>query len=87
MIRKVITIISLVIVCFIVYGYTYMACRNNGSYGASVWLSNIGMYLNYCPYGEFIVANESDRLRMWIFQVSFCPVQWYLMIFGLMIIF
>lgn len=43
-------------------------------------------YIHWYSYDNFIVANESDHLRMWLFQVSWNPVQFYLMICGLMVI-
>ena len=45
------------------------------------------MLIKYIPYKDFIITGEEhDRLRMWLFQVSFCRVQWYFMICGLMVI-
>lgn len=70
--RKIILISSLAICILGLYVYYAVASGD--------------IYVRYYFYSDFIVADESDRLRMWLFQVSFCPVQFYLMIFGLMII-
>lgn len=46
-----------------------------------------GVLITHHPYSDFIVADSSDRLRMWLFQVSVCPVQWYFMVCGVAVIF
>lgn len=71
--KKKIVLISFLIVCILGLYLCYAVVSGD-------------IYVRYYPYGDFIVADESNRLRMWLFQISFCPVQFYLMGFGLMII-